>query len=193
MIPPALSARYALQGVWLVLIGFVVVASLLFGVYHKLLIDGYKFLFFESEGYRPAYERVLADNERILAAQEEAERLQRQINEQVEAGSAEASERIDRETYEEVVDQLARAEQFIRSNRVRQGADRCPRGATAAPAQDHGSGSGQATGAAPVLDGAEDYVVVRAGDVRICTVNTLQAEAGREFALEIEKLTSSDN
>jgi hypothetical protein len=34
---------------------------------------------------------------------------------------------------------------------------------------------------------ATDLVTVSASDVRICTTNTLQAEAGRLWALELER------
>lgn len=193
MIPPLLTARYALQGVWLALIALVIVVSVGYGLYHKMLIDGYKILFIESEGYRPAYKRVLTDNKRILAAQAEAERLQRQINQEVEDGVAESSERIDREKYEELSDQLAVAEQFIRNNRVRGQADRCPSGPTGAAAQDRSAGDSEAAGATAIVDGAEDLVLVPSNDIRICTTNTLQAEAGREFALDVEARTNPKN
>lgn len=190
MIPPQLTARYALQGFWLLLIAIVVLFSVGFGVYHKLLIDGYKFLFFETEGYRPAYERVSKDNVRILLAQEEAERLQRQINQAVEDGSRQTAERIDDENETELARQLASSREYIRNNRVRQaGALGCPRSTTPATAADHGTRVGEAQGATSQLDGP-DYVVVLATDVTTCTVNTLQAEAGRAFALDVEARTA---
>lgn len=188
-VPPALTARYALKGFWLVLVALVVVLSLGFGIYHKLLIDGYKFLFFETEGYRPAYERVLKDNVQILLAQEEAERLQKQINDNIEQGSREAAERIDETNEDELTRQLAAAREYIRANRVRQaGTPQCPRSAADSAAADYGTGVSQAGGGASQLDGTE-FVLVPAKDVTICTVNTLQAEAGRAFALDVEART----
>lgn len=78
-----------------------------------------------------------------------------------------------------------RTERFIRSGGVR--AQACPgdRGP-----EDRSAGDGEAVREAPELDGAErlpETVTVLPDDVRICTDNTIKAEAWRDYILGLER------
>jgi hypothetical protein len=177
-----------IQRVWLVVGAVVLAAAIAFGAVQYLRVEGYKFFFFKWEGYKPAYERVVAENNRIILAQDEAERLQRALNQDIERQSAALSERIDNNAKADTRTQLAVADSYIAANRVRTEACGDQASAAVATSADNRTGSSEAASAPPDLDDAR--VAVTADDVRICTVNTIQAEAGRAFALEVEALTA---
>lgn len=121
----------------------------------------------------------------IKAAQIVAERAAIEAKAKAEADYRNLAERVDHEADKARDDALGAAELFIRNNRVRCPATRDPTGGPAAPAKDYGARDGQGPGAAPIVDAAR--VAVLAEDVRICTVNTLQAEAARAWSLELEQ------
>lgn len=182
--PAQLTAKYAIKGIWLLLVALVVIASLAFGAYQLTRVEGFRFLFWSAEGWKPRAERLQADLDRVKRAQQDARAAQVGVNQAAEKRYADAAERIDRENIRQLESELAAAERFIRAGGLRpQTACRVSSGAGAA-AQDQSAGSGEAAGTSPKLDATE--VVVTAEDVRICTVNTLQAEAAREWSLALE-------
>lgn len=127
-------------------------------------------------------ERTIRDIEK---AQEDALAAAVAAREQAEADYQSLAERIDRNAEDARQDAMADAERYIAANRVRCPAIGGSAGGAAPGAEDHRAGDGEGPGAAAELDGV-DRVAVMAEDVRICTVNTLQAEAGRAWALELE-------
>jgi hypothetical protein len=75
------------------------------------------------------------------------------------------------------------ARRFIERNRVRPPAAGGAGGGPAAPGGDRDSGGAVQAGGAAELD---DWVAVPAGDVLICTDNTLRLEAGQDWAAGLD-------
>jgi len=156
-------------------------------------LEGFKLWPLSLEGWKPralAAEKTVADiaiaqqlaNERASAARQAKEEQYREI-----------AERIDDNAKEQLDDAMAAAERFIAAGGVRTQADRSQRGRAGACGPRDGAGRAEAAGRAPELDAAapepvipEGFVLVPAGDVRICTTNTVKAEAGRDLALQLE-------
>lgn len=190
-----LTAKYALKGFWLALIALVVVAALAFGFYHKVRTDGFKILFWSHEGYAEKVERLEGEIQSILAAQKAAEGAQQEVNDAAAESYRRIAERIDKYADQEHAAHLDAADRYISAHRVR-----CPTvgstsGETSASPASDGSRDTQGAGGAPVVDAdaaMADMVAVHANDVRICTTNTIKAEAARVFALELEKATKQD-
>ncbi len=127
-------------------------------------------------------ERAITDIEK---AQDDALAAAIAAREQAEADYRNLAERIDRNAEDARQNAMADAERYIAANRVRCPAIGGPAGGTAPAAQDHRAGDGEGPGAAAELDEA-GRVAVPVNDIRICTANTLQAEAARRWALESE-------
>ena len=127
-------------------------------------------------------ERTIADIEK---AQDEALAAAVVARDQAEADYRNLAERIDRNAEDARQDAMADAERYIAAHRVRCPAIGGPAGGTAPAAEGHRARDGEDTGAATELDAA-GLVAVSEEDIRICTVNTMRAEAGRAWALEME-------
>jgi hypothetical protein len=99
-----------------------------------------------------------------------------------EARQANLSKGADRAVIENTASERDRTEQFIARGGVRQG--RCPR----IPAPVSGAGDSAPVREAPLVDDAEALpaVAVTPDDVRICTENTVKAEAWRDLLLKLE-------
>jgi len=131
-------------------------------------------------------ERAELANAKAAAAKAATETSYRQL-----------AERIDDHAQVDIAGELARAEHFIAAGGLWAQAGGSPIGRPVAAAGDHGAGSAQGAGGTAQLDDqgrpAGDrgpdgrLVVVTADDVRICTINTVKAEAGRSLALELEE------
>lgn len=178
----ALAARLGTTG--LIIAGLVLLLVLsLFNTYADIRIPLPLLPDIHYEGWKPRAlrdERTIAEFpkaqalalERALAAKAKAEQDYRDL-----AG------RIDDEADQARSGALADAERFIAANRVRPEADRCGSGRAVAAAPNNGARNSEAVREAPELAGT---VAVSADDVRTCTVNTLQAEAARAWALQLE-------
>lgn len=127
-------------------------------------------------------ERTIAEIEK---AQDEALTAAVEARDQAEADYRNLAERIDRDAEDVRQDAMADAERYIAAHRVRCPAAGGAAGGPAPAAEDHRTGDGEGPGAATELDAA-GLVAVLAEDVLICTANTLQAEASRSWALEME-------
>lgn len=130
----------------------------------------------EAQGYAKA-EAVW----QAKAAKLEAERKAALDSE--EAALRDLAKRTDRNVYQEREANRSRMEQFIARGGVRGQA--CPSYRDPAGGS---AGSGPSVREAPVVDAAEQVQVVgvTAQDVRICSDNTLKAEAMRDFILGLE-------
>lgn len=145
-------------------------------------LEGLKIWPVNIEGARPKAERLQRTIDEIALAQKQAAAAAQAAKERAEREYRELAERIDDDAEKARTGAMADAERFIAANRVRcQAAGGAGRGTPAASPGD-GSGNGQGPGQASELD-----VAVTADDVRICTTNTLQAEAARAWAIELER------
>jgi hypothetical protein len=177
-VPPRLAsfgARIGVRG-----LAFAILAALL--AVQTVRIEGFKVWPISVAGWKARAlkaEQTISDYPK---AQEEALRRAQAAKAKAEADYRNLAERIDDEAEQVRGDAMADAERYIAANRVR-AAGRCSAGGPAAPAPDHSPGNSEEVRNPPELDGA---IAVRPEDIRICTVNTLQAEAARDWALGLE-------
>lgn len=139
---------------------------------------------FERDAHGDArYAAGIADME---AASNEA----RKLAEAARASEEEALRELAKDTDHDVTtrsdQERGRTEQFIASGGVRDN-HVCPGRPAAAP-EDNSAGDGAPLREAPLVDDAEPVptVAVLPDDVRICTNNTVKAEAWREYILSLE-------
>src|SRR5690606_33800507 len=116
--------------------------------------------------------------------QKEAEGAQQAVNDAAEAIYKGVAERIDEDAKVQEASQLDAVERYIRANRVRCPSTGSSASGAATSAEDQGSGDSEALPGPYQLDGA---VAVSEADVKACTLNTTQANAAREWALELEE------
>lgn len=179
MIPPRLvefASRIGLTGLAIALLVAAVAVQ-------TVRLEGFKLWPFSIEGANPRAKRLGDDLAAIIREQGAAEAAQVAVNDAAARIYKDVAERIDDEALAARTDALADADRFIAGGGVRPAPARCPPSQTNPAAGDRGAGGGEGVSQAPVMDGT---VTVPAEDVRICTVNTLQAEAGRAWALELE-------
>lgn len=166
-----------------------VIALLIVNTYADISLKGPLGIGFHFEGWKPKAKRLQRDLEATLEAGQQAQQQQQAVNDTAEQIYRDVAERIDDETEHARAGALDDAERFIAANRVR-----CPNGGgtsgASAAAFDRGAGDGEALPGATELDGS-GAVAVPETDIRVCTVNTLQAEAGALWAREIEEASAN--
>jgi hypothetical protein len=139
--------------------------------------------------------------EDMIAAQERAADQARAARVQHEKTYREIAERIDENATDQLEAALAAADRFVAAGGMRAEAGRNTRCATRTGAEDNAAENSAAAGRTPQLDArnagqpaglegaagtAESLVLVPAADIRLCTINTIKAEAGRDLALQLE-------
>ncbi|MCB2085045.1 MAG: hypothetical protein KDE07_01185 [Sphingomonadaceae bacterium] len=167
----------------------------------SIRLEGFKIWPIDVEGWKPKAERLQATIDNITAAQDLAEQNARTARLEDEAEYRGITERIDNNAKRDLALAGDATELFIAAGGVRpEGADRSP-GRAGACTQDRDPADTQGAGRAPELDATphrspsglpDGYVIVRADDVRLCTINTIKAEAGHELAVELERASSAD-
>jgi hypothetical protein len=159
------------------------VAALAFNTYGVFSFKGPLGIGLSFEGWKPRAERLARDLDNVKAAQAIALERAEAARARTEAKYLKLAGRIDNEAHNARVDALADAERWIAGHRVRCEAIGGAAGSTLTAAADRGSGGGQSLPGAGELDTA---VAVSADDVRACTLNTIQANAARDWALGLE-------
>lgn len=158
-------------------------------------LEGLKIWPVAIEGWKPKAERLdqaLANvkvAEQLAAAWAEAARLNQ------EARYRAVAQRTDIDAREATSVALGDAEQFIarggHAGQLRAQADRGAGSPAGTGSGNRGPGDPEGAGAPAELDEAEGQLIgVTADDVRICTVNTVKAEAAREWALGLEEASA---
>jgi hypothetical protein len=182
MIPPHLAKLGSRMG----LASIIVVLLVALLVVQTIRLEGFELWPVSIEGVRPKADRLQRKSDDFDNAQDDALSAAMAAKAATERRYQELAERIDNDAEQARVGHLDDAERFIAANRMQRcPADRSAAGRAAAPAADDGAGYVEAADPAAKLDAAE-LVTVPASDVRICTTNTLQAEAGRAWALALE-------
>jgi hypothetical protein len=178
-----MNARLAAFASRIGLTGLAIAILLALLAVQTVRLEGFKLWPLSVEGWKPKAERLQRDLDNVAKAQVTARERLVAAKLKAEADYRNLAERIDDEAEEVRAGALDDAERFIAANRVRcQAAGRGSSGAVAA-ADNRDTGDSQAVPGAAELDGT---VAVPAADIRACTVNTLQAEAARAWALELE-------
>lgn len=172
----AFASRIGLTG-----LAIAILAALL--AVQTVRLEGFRLWPLSIEGARPKVERLQRDLDNVKAAQVVARERAEAAKLKVEQEYRQLAGRIDDEAEDAREGALADAERFIAASRVRcEAAGGRGSGAVAA-AGDQGAGRGEAVPGSAELDGA---VAVSADDVRACTLNTIQANAARDWALGLE-------
>ena len=202
-LPARLAAGYTFKGVWVATqIALLLVVAAIAAV-QTVRLEGVKVWPFEREGWKPKAERLQAVIDDIDQAQELAAEAARQAKNAQEKRYRQLAERIDDDAKIAEQNALAAADRFIAANRLRCPPDRGLSGGAFAGATNYGAGHGDTRSSSAELDGRRgggpdrtdlartfagppELVAVAAEDVRICTANTLQAEAARRWALDLQ-------
>jgi hypothetical protein len=154
-------------------------------------LEGFKVWPVSIEGWKPKAKRYEATIEQVRIAQDVAAEKARLARLEQEARYRALAERIDDDAQRDNRVAVDAAERFIAAGGyrctggVRPQANRGAGGGTGASAEGDRPVDPERAGGAPELDGTE-VVGVTADDVRICTVNTIKAEAAKAWAEGVE-------
>ena len=199
-----LSARFAITGTLLAIAGAAFLALTIFAGVQTARIEGFHVWPVSVPGWKKTAQDRQASIDRMIAAQDQAEALAKAARLEREKTYADIAERIDDNAQDQIETAMAAADRFIAAGGMRREGDRsapCP--ARTGPAN-HAAEGPDRTGRAAQLDarpagdlppidgGDEDLVLVSAADVRICTRNTVKAEAGRDLALQLQTASEAE-
>lgn len=200
-LPGSLQAEYALRGVWAALIGGLVLVLAGFAGLQTARLEGFKVWPIEIEGAKPRAERLTARIDAMKSAQTQAQRLAKQERVDNEEEYRGIAERVDREAKVDLTVEMDAADRYIAANRVWQWPEGIECGDTRTAAGSDRARYTEGTGPAAELDGPEagfragarrnGLVVVSEEDIRICTANTIKAEAAHDWALQVEAASRS--
>ena len=203
MMPSWIAAKVALKTGWLLFIGAVVVGALGLAAVQTVRLEGLQVWPIAIDGWI----EVAADRQQqidsFLQAQASAEDAAQEQKRNDEARYRAIAQRIDDNAQDETESALRLADEFIAAGGLqREGAGSAPCPAPAC-AGDHRADDPAAASRAAQLDDAGDrpgagladrtgegLVTVTAEDIRICTRNTIKAEAGRDFALQLQQASA---
>jgi len=201
------SATIALKGIWAAAIALAFSALLAALAVQTVRLEGLAVWPISFEGWIATAEQrrvriaeLEDDIDDIEAAQEHAADRARAARLEREKIYSDLAERIDDDADANRADALRAAERFIAVGGVRgHEADRGEGGRAGAGAEDRSAGRAEGAGRATELDDAagalaglagRGLVLVTADDVRICTRNTIKAEAGHALAIGLEEASS---
>lgn len=154
------------------------IAALLFNTYGNA-----QHWFFHWEGWKPRAERLQGDLDRIVTAQKQARELAHKQRLEQEAKSKQKAEATDAHFTETAPRDMALADRFIATHRLRSEAVAGGTGPTGAASQDHDPQGADGPGEAAKLDAG--FVAVPEQDVRTCTENTSRLVAAHDWALHV--------
>lgn len=196
MMIPDLSANYTIRGIKLVIAGGVFLLLAAGNVAQLVDRHGFKFWFVEFEGAHDKIDRLETEIEGMNLAQGQAGQLAKKQREANEAEYRDIAADVDRNAGTALDRGFASADRYIRANRVWQWPEGVPCSGTGTATGGDGTGNPQGAGQAAELDGSrtgrgsgargDGMVVVSAEDVRICTENTVKAEAARDYVTKVE-------
>jgi hypothetical protein len=148
-------------------------------------LEGFKVWPVTIEGWKPKAERYEATIEQVRIAQDVAAEKARLARLEQEARYRALAERIDDDAKQDMGRNTDAAERFIAAGGygrcVRTEANRSAGSGTGTSAESNSAVDPVGAGGAPELDGTA-LIGVTADDVRICTANTVKAEAAKTWA-----------
>lgn len=193
------SETLTLRGIHAIAIATVIFALLGGLVVQTARIEGFKVWPVSIEGWKPKAARLEQAIANVRVAEQLAESWARQARLDKEARYRAVAQRTDIDAMDETAKALGDADRFIAAGgtcasrrpaagQLRPQADRGEGGPAGTGPGDHRPGDPEGAGEAAQLDEAEGQLIgVTADDVRICTVNTVKAEAARDWALALEE------
>jgi hypothetical protein len=198
------QTEMALKAGWLALIGALVIAIAAFGAVQTIRLEGLKVWPLSIEGWKPKAEARHAQIDAMLKAQALAAEVAKSRRLAQESQYRDIAERIDDNAKTDLDGSLRAADRFIAAGGMRAEAGRSVRCSTGTAAGDHRAEDPAGTRRAPQLDAApsaqpdtiaqpqpEGLVLISPADVRICTVNTVKAEAGHELATQLQEASAA--
>lgn len=166
------------------LIAIVVLLALC--VVQTVRLEGFKLWPVHIRGYIERAETAEADLARVKVASDEALAKALAAKLAAEQKYIAIAKGIDDNAKADLQTGLNDADRFIAANRVRYKAVGCPTSGTVATPNDNPAASAVGAGATPVMDDPA-LVAVPESDIRICTINTIKAEAGHELAKALQR------
>lgn len=198
------QTEMALKAGWLALIGALVLAIAAFGAVQTVRLEGLKVWPLSIEGWKPKADRLQRLIDDIDEAQRLAAEVAREQREAKESQYRDIAERIDDDAQADLDGSLRAADRFIAAGGMRAEAGRSVRCSAGTAAGDHRAEDPAGTRRAPQLDAApsaqpdiiaqpqpDGLVLISPADVRICTVNTVKAEAGHELATQLQEASAA--
>ncbi len=195
-----LNRELTLRGIHAFAIAGVIFALLVGLAVQTARIEGFKIWPVAIEGWKPKASRLEQALANVRVAEQLAESWARQARLDKEARYRAVAQRTDIDAKRETSVALGDAERFIAggghfragasagAGGLRAQADRGEGGPAGTGPGDHRPGDPEGAGEAAQLDEAEGQLIgVTADDVRICTINTVKAEAARDWALALEE------
>lgn len=193
-LPAWTSTKLAVKGIWAAIVGLLLITSAAVAVVMSVQLHGFKLWPINIEGWKPKAERLALEIEQMEKAQEQAAAAQKKVLDEQAQAYEQLAQEIDEDAQAEIEAIYDSTERFIRNNRLRAANIRCPSSGSTSPTGHNSAGDSEEVREASVMDAEENLrVAVLPEDVRICTANTLQAEAARAWAVELEELNHVDN
>lgn len=199
-----LAARFAVTGTLLAIAGAAFLALAVFAGVQTARIEGFHVWPVSVTGWKKTAQDRQATIDELVDAQGDAEAIAEAARAATEAAYSDIAERIDDNAQDTLDTALAAADRFVAAGGMRAETAGHPARCAPAPAGDHGARHPETARPAPQLDAAgpgaadpgqaaagsgesaEGLVLVSPADIRICTVNTVKAEAGHALATQLE-------
>lgn len=205
MQPPGwMAAKLAVKGIWAAFIVATLLAFAIFAAVQTARLEGLRIWPLSLTGWIEAAQDRQATIDRMVAAQIAAAEQARLARLAQESKYRDIAERIDEHAQDDLDSAMRAADRFIAAGGMRaEGAGSSPCNAGAA-ARDRSAGDTGRTGRTSQLDAeanrladgtggvAEGFVIVSAEDIRICTRNTIKAEAGHQLATQLQDASAPD-
>ncbi|MFW2445984.1 MAG: hypothetical protein ACN4E6_01540 [Qipengyuania pacifica] len=192
-----LAAKHAIKGGILAIVAVAFLALAIFAGVQTSRIEGFHVWPVSMTGWKKTAQDRQATIDQLAAAQDLAAATAHAARVAQESTYRDIAERIDENAEDSIESAMAAADRFIANGGLRGQASGSQPCSARAASSDHRSEGFDGTGRATQLDasGAGDadlgeptdgLVLVSAADVRICTRNTVKAEAGRDLAIKLE-------
>ena len=206
--PPWTAAKVALKAGWLLFIGAIVVGALALAAIQTVRLEGLHIWPLSIDGWKKTAEGRQQQIDDFLHAQKAAENDAQDQNRKTEDRYRAIAKRIEDDAQTELDRALRDADRFIAAGGLRrEGAGNPPCPAIAA-GQDHRAADTAGTRRTAQLDDAGHrpgaglaidaeaiplghYVTISAEDIRICTRNTIKAEAGAQLAGQLQAASAN--
>lgn len=188
--------QVTLKTVWaLVVAGLLGLLLIGFGV-QTARIEGFKVWPISVKGYKAENKSLKDQLDKLVAAQATAGNAQKQVNDNAAKTYKDITKGVDYDAHKTLPVELGAAERYAAAHRVRTPRGGGAPGYAAPSASGDGPRDTQAAGTTSQLDDASGggtfipgVVIVSDADLKICTINTVKAEAGHDFATKLEAAT----
>jgi len=176
---PCIPATVTLKGIWAALVGlaFAIVLALL--AVQTARIEGFRVWPINIEGWKPLAQRMQAERDALIDAQEKAGAAQAAVNAAAQSRYQQLAERADNEHERNLEAARLGARNYITANRLRPAPDHSAPGETVAATGSDSASSSDGPGAPAIVDA----IAITESDLLICTDNTARLVAVREWAL----------